>query len=148
MGYNRLSIRILGLLLILSMLIMGCSGTSSPPTLTINGDQCSYEGPKNIPAKATFTLKLENPKPSTWHGFGVLTLAEGKTLEDLKTATTVEDLPEWITVIGRFGSNETGTSTHEFDSVYYGAYHGEPIYILCVIDPAVIAAFGPIEVKP
>ena len=132
----------------LVVVAIGCTSTSSTPTVTINGDQCSYEGPENIPAKGTFTLKIENPKPSTGMGFGIVTLAEGKTLEDLKTLTTVEVLPEWITRIGRFGITEAGTWTHDFDWASNGAYHGEPIYIVCVNRPAVLAVFGPIEVKP
>ena len=135
-------------LLIFSMLIAGCRSTSSMPTVTINGDQCSYEGPEKIPARVTFTLKIENPKPTTGLGFGIVTLAKGKTLEDLKTLTTVEVLPEWITRIGRFGTTEAGTWTHDFDWASNGAYHGEPIYIVCVNRPAVLAVFGPIEVKP
>ena len=135
-------------LLIFSMLITGCRSTSSTPMVTINGDQCSYEGPKQIPAKVTFTLKIENPKPTTGLGFGIVTLAEGKTLEDLKTLTTVEVLPEWITRIDRFGSTEAGTWTQDFDWASNGAYYGEPLYIVCVNRPTVLAVFGPIEVKP
>jgi regulation of enolase protein 1 (concanavalin A-like superfamily) len=121
---------------------------SLSPTVIINGDQCSYDGPEKVPAKGTFTLKLENPKPTTGLGFGIVTLAEGKTLEDLKTLTTVLDLPKWITVLSRFGRTEAGMWTHDFDWTANSAYQGEPIYIVCVNRPTVLAVFGPIEVTP
>src|SRR5262245_3710249 len=121
---------------------------SLSPTVTINGDQCNYEGPMQIPARVTFTLKIENPKPTTGLGFGIVTLAEGKTLEDLKTLTTVEDLPEWISGIGRFGSTEAGTWTEDFHLDSNDLYHGEPIYLVCVNRPVVFGVLGPIEVKP
>jgi len=133
---------------VLAVVAIGCTSTSSTPTVTINGDQCSYEGPKKIYAKGTFILKIENPKPSTGMGFGIVTLAEGKTLENLETVTTVAVLPEWITRIDRFGgSTEAGTWTYDFDWGSNGAYHGGSIYIVCVNRPTVLAVFGPIEVK-
>lgn len=131
-------------------LAIGCTSTSSTPTVTINGDQCSYEGPRTIPAKVTFTFKLETPIPSTPQGFAFVRLAEGKTLEDLKTVTTW-DHPEWVTELGHYGAIEAGTWTHDFDWASNGLYHGEPIFVICGIGGtrrAHFGAFGPLEVKP
>jgi hypothetical protein len=99
-----------------------------------------------------FTVKLviEKQKISEM-GYALVTIDEGKTLEDLKTATAAQ--PDWVHRLAGEHKFE-GTSSRIFNLAKMPSfYKGEPFYFVCFYtDPDLslrqnIGAFGPIIVK-
>ena len=124
-----------------------------PPafTVTIMGTKCTLDGPMTVPfGKFTIKLVIEKQKISEM-GYGLVTIDEGKTLEDLKAATAAQ--PAWVHRLAGEHRLE-GTSSRAFDLAKMPAfYKGEPFYVVCFYtDPELslrqnIGAFGPIEVE-
>jgi len=124
-----------------------------PPafTVTIKGKECTFDGPMTIPY-GEFTIKLVIAKQKISEmGYGLVTIDEGKTVEDLKTTTAAQ--PDWVHRLAGEHKLE-GTSSRAFDlAVMPAFYKGEPFYVVCFYtDPELslrqnIGAFGPIEVK-
>ncbi|HSB91177.1 MAG TPA: hypothetical protein VLD63_14265 [Anaerolineales bacterium] len=136
------------LIFLLMILVPGCTSAPSGPRLTIDGAQCSIDIEDRIPAKVTFTLDVKNQVEETRHGIVIVTLAQGKTLDDLQAIRTIPPLPEWATRVGFFSTSADGPSTYDSDIAANGNYHGEPVFILCTTHPSVLAVAGPIEVTP
>jgi hypothetical protein len=120
-------------------------------TVTIKGTKCTLDGPMTIPfGEFTIKLVIEKQKISEM-GYGLVTIDEGKTLNDLKAATAAQ--PEWVHRLAGEHKLE-GTSSRAFDLAKMPAfYKGEPFYVVCFwTEPELsirqnIGAFGPIEVK-
>jgi hypothetical protein len=111
-------------------------------SVRISGTGCKLEAPK--PAyPATFTIALvgEANKAGYSYGLTVISLAEGKTLEDLKRAKGTTP-PAWVTVEGAIGG-DPGVTTQAAVTVSKG-----PIYMVCWISPQdrVIGRLGPVEI--
>ena len=123
-----------------------------PPafTVTIMGTKCTLDGPMTVPfGKFTIKLVIEKQKISEM-GYGLVTIDEGKTLEDLKTVPAAQ--PAWVHRLAGEHKFE-GTSSRVFNLAKMPAfYKGEPFYVVCFwTDPELsirqnIGAFGPIEV--
>ena len=133
--------------ILMSLLMAACSSAPSQLKVTIDGDKCSSTGPKQVPTKLSVTWSIRNATPSIVYGFAIVTLGEGKTLKDLTAliGTAVHPQPSWVTtiIIAPVGQ---GTSTKTYDLTANAAYHGEPIYIVCIRQPALLGAIGPIQV--
>jgi hypothetical protein len=101
----------------------------------------------------TIILVIERQKISE-NSYALVTLDEGKTLEDLKGGPdTFTVAPDWVYTLGRETQFE-GTSSKAFNMARMPAfYKGEPFYVVCFYtDPDIsirkfIGAFGPIIVK-
>ena len=134
--------------------------TISPPTatpippstliLTIKENECTLSGPLTIPhVVLTINLMMDEQK-ATESGYALVTLKEGKTIEDLK-AWPSADQPEWVNLI--HGVHEFANGLHTYTYDYTHVTEDQTLYLACFrADPvtgviAKIAAFGPIEVK-
>jgi hypothetical protein len=86
----------------------------------------------------------------TESGYALITLREGKTIEDLK-AWPSADQPDWVNLIHGVHEYTNGTHTYTYD--YANVATDQILYLACFrADPdtgviAKIGAFGPIEVK-
>ncbi len=127
---------------------LSASPTQGPPevTITFSGDACTYSGSKSLPDKFNINIVVEG-QGKTKYGYVLVTLDEGKTIEDLQ-AWPSSDPPEWLKDQLRdtgpvFGPGNTKQnldwSSHE--SVV------TPIYFVCFGDYRKIGALGPIEIS-
>jgi hypothetical protein len=108
----------------------------------ISGDGCKLEAPKPVyPATFTIALVGEANKAGYSYGLTVISLAEGKTLEDLKQ-TKGTSPPAWVTVEGAIGG-DPGVTTQATVTVSKG-----PIYMVCWTQPPerAIGRLGPVEI--
>jgi len=149
MQYRWMSKMLGGLLVIL--VLAGCSPSSL--TLTYKEGQCTLDGPKKIPNESfTFKLVLEEDQYPEY-GFMLITLAEGKTLEDLRSQPQNTGKPDWVNNIISDDHGIPGTYTYTIDLNQNATYKGEPIYILCGFrkegdaEATMFAQLGPFEVK-
>ena len=154
MDRNKLMFQIArGLLTFL--FLVGCTASTPILTLTINENKCSFDGPKTIP-NDEFTIRLViNQKELAETGYALITLENGKTVEDLN-AWPSADQPPWIVLLDGVHEMATGTHTYTYDPALFtqnAAYHGGPYYIVCFYtDPGTgtrekVGVFGPIEIK-
>lgn len=123
------------------------------PTLTFDVaiHQCSYSGPKTL-AYGGFTLDIVAGQiPEGYKiGFGMVTLKEGKTIEDMIPSLSVEP-PNWVNALegaGPFSKNMSFTYNLSTDVDYT---KGEPIFLVCFSGhdgPGIkIGVIGPFEVQ-
>ncbi len=119
----------------------------SLPTLVFENNQCNYSGPSSLPTDFTLTWKINDSGSSTY-AYVVLTLREGKTLQDLQDSLSLSsDQPEFTNLISRDYSNLGNLILKkEHNLAANGLYHGEPIYIVCFFDNET-EAIGPIMIK-
>jgi hypothetical protein len=100
-------------------------------TITLEGGQCSYDGPQPIPAKTTFTVNwYVYDNLSSNYGLYVFIVGEGKTADDLQAALRLEGTPpDWLTQAGSF---ETGpnSSLQVTVKTVSGPLFG-PLYFAC-----------------
>jgi hypothetical protein len=108
----------------------------------ISATGCKLEAPKP-PYPATFTLALvgEANKAGYSYGLTVISLAEGKTLEDLRQIKGTSP-PPWVSVEGAIGG-DPGVTTQATVTVSKG-----PIYMVCWAQPPLraIGRLGPVEI--
>jgi hypothetical protein len=138
---------IVGLVLVL-LLLTACNSTPTL-TITVKGGTCTLDSPKTIPNGAfnlNFVSEDDGHKP---HGFALVTLDAGKTLQDL-VAWPSTDPPEWLTVLDA-QETEPGTYSEAYNlpKDFSVRYNGEPIYFVCFqSNPETkIGAVGPVEVS-
>ena len=128
----------------------GQSATQGPPevTVTFSGDTCTYSGSKSLPDKFNINIVVEG-QGNTKYGYVLVTLDEGKTIEDLQ-AWPSSDPPEWLKdqlrdtgpVFGP-GNTKQNLDWSSYESV------ATPIYFVCfAVDTTTrkIGALGPIEI--
>lgn len=126
---------------------------ASPPaiTLTVEGDACRYDGPESIPYGEYDVTFVVRDTVSQDHGWFVLTLAPGRTIDDARAAIEAggddEPPPDWVTVLTIHPFETTGTAKVARENLrHMGAYTGGPIYIMCARQERLLDIFGPIEV--
>jgi hypothetical protein len=127
--------------------------TPTPPstlTMTIKDSQCTLNGPTTVPhVVLTINLVMDEQKP-TESGYALITLKEGKTIEDLK-AWPSADQPPWVNLI--HGVHEFTNGMHTYTYNYANIATDQILYLVCFRtnpDTGIIQAigrFGPIEVK-
>jgi len=129
------------------------TSTPIPPptlTLTIKENVCTLDGPTTIPHSVlTINLMMDEQK-QTESGYALITLKEGKTIEDLQAYPSAIQ-PDWVNLI--HGVHEFVNGLHTYTYNYANVAADQTLYLVCFrADPdtgaiAKIAAFGPIEVK-
>jgi len=125
----------------------GCYGRASQAapkdmTVTFEGDQCTYDGPKKVPAgEITVTMDVKDQAYEAYAVY-ILILDEGKTVDDL-AAWPSTDKPTWARISGWSEAGRPGQSNILKATVEEGT-----IYMACFRRPpeAKIGAVGPIEV--
>lgn len=141
-------IRCIGLIAA-AALLAACGSAPSSPTVTVSEEGCTYSGPKQLPTSFTMTWAVKDSKPGADYNLAVVTLGDGKTGGDLEPFMddADADIPEWLNVI-RYSSMLNETQTQDLDLTANAAYHGEPIYIVCIHHSrGPIDFVGPLEVK-
>lgn len=143
---------IISFLLSAILLLAACGSPSMTVTFTENG--CSYNGPPTIPyGKFTVNWSVNDQK----HNKTVLlivTLAEGKTIDDLKALHSGE-APQWVNILWNDEENAFGSELekvrsyhHEHDLTTLDNYQGQPLYLVCGNEEGTTnTPQGPIEVK-
>ncbi|MFN2118790.1 MAG: hypothetical protein ACK2T0_00135 [Anaerolineales bacterium] len=142
--------RAAGLLLVLALMGAACSSAAaaSSPTVTVSGKGCTYSGPKRVSAKLSITWDVKDGTPSADYSFILTTLPEGKTVADLEGligARAVQP-PSWLKFT-RYSQLTAQTTTETFDLAANAAYHGEPLYVLCLGHQVPFAVAGPVSVS-
>ncbi len=119
-------------------------------TMTIKENDCTLDGPTTIPhVVLTINLVMDEQKP-TESGYALITLKEGKTIEDLKAWPSAARLP-WVNLI--HGVHEYTNGIHTYTYNYGNVTTDQTLYLVCFRtnpDPGTIEAigrFGSIEVK-
>ena len=137
----------IGCSVITLLLFLNACGPQEPPevTITFSGDTCTYSGSNSLPDKFNINIVVEG-QGKTMYGYVLVTLDEGKTIEDLQ-AWPSSDPPEWLKDTLRetgpaFGPGNTKQilDWSSYESVV------TPIYFVCFGDDQKIGALGPIVI--
>ena len=139
-------------LLVLVMIAMGLASCQPAPKMTIKFTEsgCTYEGPSSIPfGKFTMNWIVSDQKHNKT-GLVILTLAEGKTIDDLR-AYRGGEAPPWAHTLWTDDENAFALDTvrnysHEHDLRSQANYQGGPLYMVCGNEKGMTAALGPIQV--
>jgi hypothetical protein len=150
--------------LALAALLMAVAGCQAPPTpeepmadresaanagdfeaamtVVFEGDACSYDGPKTIPAgRVTVNWRIEG-RPRDGYALAIVTLDEGKTFEDLDAWPSIGQ-PLW-THLHALQERDPDDLSPFTALVTEG-----PIFVVCfTADPeAKVGVLGPVEVE-
>jgi hypothetical protein len=74
--------RLLAIVVSLVLVLAGCS-TSSDPTATYDGSDCSYDGPSGFELGETVTFTFINESDTSDLGFSVWSVPEGTTADEI-----------------------------------------------------------------
>jgi hypothetical protein len=126
--------------------------TSRTMTVKFSEDGCTYAGPTSIP-NGKFNVNWSvNDRKHNKTVLLIITLAEGKTIDDLKADHSGE-APPWVTVLWNdeedaFGSVLDKVRGYQFvhDLKTLDGYQGEPLYLVCGNEEVPTNPLGPIEV--
>jgi hypothetical protein len=140
----------LSVLLVALSPLAACGSQKMTVKFTVNG--CTFSGPSSIPyGKFTVNWNVFDQK----HNKTVLliiTLADGKTIDDLKAGNNRETLP-WVTILWNTDENAFGPDLnkvrsyqHEYDLKTIAGYQGQPLYFVCGNEEGPTNPLGPIEV--
>lgn len=133
-------------------LILFTSGCGSTSTLThsltviFSENQCTYDGATSVSA-GKISVTMDVKKQADYAAMVVLTLKEGKTIDDLKALPPDADQPLWS---HRVGAAERHARPGERYTFEFTTETG-PIYLVCfagVVPLTIIGVIGPIEVVP
>jgi len=143
-------IMLAALLLMAVLLLAACTSPRMTVKFTENG--CTYDGPASIPFGKFKVNWIVNDQKHNKTGLVIITLAEGKTIEDLKADRSAE-APQWVNILWIDEENAFGSElekvrrySHEHDLLTQVNYHGEPLYMICGNEQGMIAPLGPIDV--
>jgi hypothetical protein len=112
-------------------------------TVTFDGDQCSYNGSARVPARQiTVILDVEDQKDYDEYGLAVVTLAEGKTFEDLD-AWPSAGKPPWAQLHGLLDEVPQGSRSEMAVTAFEG-----PLFLVCFTAHPIAktGVLGPVEV--
>jgi inosine-uridine nucleoside N-ribohydrolase len=117
-------------------------GAAAQMSVAIEGDQCTYSGPKEI-AAGQIAIDWNVDEAHAYYGLAVVTLDEGKTFADLDRWPST-DPPSWLQIVT---FRETTAGNH---STVTARVRGGPIYIVCFTRPPdkKMGTLGPIGVAP
>jgi hypothetical protein len=117
-------------------------------TVTFEGDECVYHGPGRVPAgRVQMVLDVKDQTAHDLYEVGVLTVDEGKTLEDIIAWPASANMPVW----GHdHGSVEAAQGTAQETTIVL--FEG-PIFLVCFAGPSSgkggkVDVLGPIEIEP
>jgi hypothetical protein len=141
---------IISVLLFGVLLLAACSSPGMTVKFTENG--CTYDGPSSI-TSGKFTVNWSvNDQKHNKTVLLIINLAEGKTIDDLKSSHSAE-APQWVTILWNDEENAFGSElekvrnyTHEHDLTTLDNYQGQPLYLVCGNEEGVTNPLGPIQV--
>ncbi len=116
--------RLLLIVVPLVLALASCS-TTSDPTATFTGGACDYDGPTEFDLDSTVAFTVINDSDTTNMGFGVWSVPEGTTADeiieeglfDLLGITNVDDWPGFYTALfSPTAIGSTGTMTVILDT--------------------------------
>jgi hypothetical protein len=119
-------------------------------TLTITDNECTFAGPSIFPHAVLSINVMMNEQKQTESGYALVTLKEGKTIEDLKAYPSAAQ-PDWVSLIHGVHEYTNGLHTYTYD--YTKVATNPPLYLVCFNSDPVTgawikrAAFGPFELK-
>ena len=117
-------------------------------TVTFEGDQCTYRGPKHVPAgRIPLVLDVTDQTAHEVYGVGAVTVDEGKTLEDLVAWPAAANIPVWGHDHGYVETSQ-GTAQETTLVIFEG-----PLFLVCFAGPSSgnggkVDVLGPIEIEP
>lgn len=122
-------------------------------TMTVEGDDCRYDGPASIPYGAYEVSFIVRNSASKELGWFVFTVEPGRTAQDARAALEAMwadaggPEPDWVTLLTIHPFETTGEAKVARENLrHMGAYTGGPIYFLCARPDRILDLFGPIEV--
>jgi hypothetical protein len=130
------------------VLAAGCSQIAGEPTsvptpekttITFGDKDCSLSGPLSVPAGIVEMDWLTTSNEHDMYAIAILTLDEGKTIEDLKKWKSFDE-PGWSKLLS-FRDAEANSTTELFINIDKG-----PFYFVCFNPEQIIGALGPVEV--
>ena len=131
-------------------LLAACTSPRLTVKFTENG--CTYDGPASIPFGKFKVNWIVNDQKHNKTGLVIITLAQGKTIADLKADHGVVP-PKWVNILWIDQENAFGSElekvrhySHEHDLQTQVNYHGEPLYMVCGNEQDMTDPLGPIEV--
>jgi len=128
---------------------VGCESQekTSNPNLTFGKDGCIYDGPQELPTKFDLTWNVEDLGQS-FYGYVILTLEEGKTVEDLYSTELTDPVESWMISHAYNQTISPGSTTHTHDIGSHATFKEGPIYFACVFSyPGMVEGVaGPIDV--
>jgi hypothetical protein len=143
MNHKTLFSQMIGFGLVM-MILAGCAAAKEL-TVTFEGNLCTYDGPKAIPAGENSVIMDVKDQSKESYAVFILTLDQGKTLDDLKALPADADHPSWSHIVG--GSEEGRPGKRNTFKV---TVEKEPIYLVCVA-PAppglIVGVLGPVDVE-
>jgi len=110
-------------------------------TVTFDGNECTYDGPDTVSAgEITVNWNIKDQDHEKF-GLAIVTLDEGKTLENLDVWPSV-DKPPWATLVA-FAETRPGSLSPMVADVTEG-----PIFLVCftAYPERKIGVLGPVEV--
>lgn len=132
---KRNNIIALSLLVLAFSLLTTC--TSRTMTVKFTKSGCTYTGPTSIPYGKFNVNWSVNDQKHNKTVLLIITLAEGKTIDDLKALHSGE-APQWVTVLWKDEENAFGpdlnrvrTYHHVHDLKTLDGYQGQPLYLVC-----------------
>jgi hypothetical protein len=75
--------RLTAIVVVLVVTVAACGSSSSEPTKTYDGDECSYDGPTEFDLNSEVTFTFINESDTTGVGFVVWTVPDGTTAADI-----------------------------------------------------------------
>ena len=143
---------IIGLVLVLPLLV--ACGSSKPnsvttPTISIDGDKCTYTGPQSIPTGKVTIDWVVNNKDHDKYGLVIVTLNEGKTFEDIDKWPS-SDPPPWITIVGIAeaapNSRQQVTAQITEGPIYFVCFYSPPDTKFDTSGPVAVEGAKPTEI--
>jgi hypothetical protein len=149
MKLTRILVIISGMLMAV-LLMAACTSKSMTVKFTENG--CTYDGPSSI-SYGKFTVNWSvNDQKHNKTVLLIVTLADGKTIDDLKALHSAE-APQWVTVLWNdekdaFGSELEKVRQYQFEHALntLDSYQIQPLYLICGNEEGGTNPLGPIQV--
>ena len=114
------------------------------PTVTFTGSTCTYSGPEKVAAGNLSLNLINSDKKMSGYTVAVLSLQEGKTVEDLRSWKS-DDLPPWASLLSLLSIFPGENSLKKLE-VKPG-----PIFLACAVGPEgsekVVWSLGPVDVQ-
>jgi len=134
------------LFLIILLLAAGCSQLGSPKTpdkitITFTDTGCSLSGPQEVPAGIIEMDWITTSDVHDIYGIAILTLDDGRTIEDLNKWKSLDE-PPWADVVS-FRDAKGKTTTELFINL---DKEKESFYFVCFDPDQIIGALGPVGI--
>jgi hypothetical protein len=139
-------------LLVLAMIAMGLASCQPTPKMTVKFTEmdCTYDGPSSIPFGKFIVNWIVNDQKHNKTGLIILTLADGKTIDDLRAVLGSEAISWahrlWTDEENAFVLDNVRSYSHEHDLRAQADYQGGPLYMVCGNEERATGVLGPIQV--